>query len=130
MSAPPATGRAASRTARSQRLRAVFRGPRHAANARSRGGGALRSGGIHPTGALLAVTGWGAAEHGAGAQDAESDVHLVKPVDWRAIGAVCDNLRNSVGQSLHAGAGIRWLLMATWTAFELAHPVRLGGESG
>ena len=52
----------------------------------------LRAGGVHPTAALIAVTGWGAEDDRRKAQDAGFDFHLVKPVDARAIEAVLEKL--------------------------------------
>ena len=52
----------------------------------------LRGGGVHPTAALIAVTGWGADEDRRKAQDAGFDFHLVKPVDATAIGALLEKL--------------------------------------
>ena len=52
----------------------------------------LRAGGVHPSAALVAVTGWGSEEDRRKAQDAGFDFHLVKPVSVGAIGAVLERL--------------------------------------
>jgi len=53
----------------------------------------IRASGRNPRPAIVALTGWGQEQDRARAREAGFDHHLVKPVDFRTLGQLLDDLQ-------------------------------------